>query len=132
MKLDEKTRYLIVGIWNSVFGYSIGLMLYESFSLRFHIIIISAIANILAISVAFLTYKLFVFKTKGNWLVEYLKCYLVYGGSAVVGTALIWLFVDFFKWPFWISQVVVMGITMASSYILHRIYTFTNVSKTRS
>lgn len=132
MKFDEKTRYLIAGIWNSVFGYGIGLMLYESFYLRFHIVIISVIANILAITVAFLTYKLFVFKTKGNWLVEYLKCYLVYGGSAAVGTLLIWLFVDFFKWPFWISQAIVMSIAIASSYFLHRIYTFTNISKTRS
>lgn len=132
MKFDEKTRYLIAGIWNSVFGYGIGLMIYESFYLRFHIVIISVIANILAITVAFLTYKLFVFKTKGNWLVEYLKCYLVYGGSAAVGALLIWLFVDFFKWPFWISQAIVMGIAIASSYFLHRIYTFTNISKTRN
>ena len=124
MKLNEKTRYLIAGIWNSVFGYSIGLMLYESLSLRFHIIVISVIANILAISVAFITYKLFVFKTKGNWFLEYYKCYLVYGGSAVVGTALIWLFVDFFKWPFWISQGIVMTITMVVSYFIHRIFTF--------
>jgi putative flippase GtrA len=132
MKLDKKTRYLIAGIWNSVFGYGIGLLIYESFYLRFHIIIISAIANILAISVAFLVYKLFVFKTTGNWLIEYLKCYLVYGGSAVVGTVLIWLFVDFLKWPFWISQAIVMGIAIAFSYFLHRIYTFTNISKIRS
>jgi putative flippase GtrA len=132
MRLTEKKRYLIAGIGNSVFGYSVGLMLYESFSLRFHIIVISVIANILAISFAFLTYKIFVFKTQGNWVSEYIKCYLVYGGAAVFGTALIWLFVDFFKIPFWISQAVVMGLTMIFSYIMHRVYTFTNVSKTYS
>ncbi|MDP3122715.1 GtrA family protein [Polynucleobacter sp.] len=129
MKLTEKKRYLIAGIGNSVFGYSVGLMLYESFSLRFHIIMISVIANILAISFAFLTYKMFVFKTQGNWVSEYMKCYLVYGGTAVFGTLLIWLFVDFFKWPFWISQLIVIGITMVASYFIHRIFTFIKISK---
>ncbi len=130
MRLNQKTRYLIAGIWNSIFGYSIGLILYESFSLRFHIIMISVIANILAISVAFLTYKMFVFKTQGNWVSEYMKCYLVYGGTAVLGTILIWVFVDFFKWPFWISQGIVMTITMVVSYSIHRIFTFVHFSKT--
>jgi len=130
MRLNQKTRYLIAGIWNSIFGYSIGLILYESFSLRFHIIMISVIANILAISVAFLTYKMFVFKTQGNWVSEYMKCYLVYGGTAVLGTILIWVFVDFFKWPFWISQGIVMTITMVVSYFIHRIFTFVHFSKT--
>lgn len=129
MKLTEKKRYLIAGIGNSVFGYSVGLMLYESFSLRFHIIVISVIANILAISLAFITYKMFVFKTQGNWVSEYMKCYLVYGGTAVFGTALIWIFVDFFKWPFWISQLIVIGITMVTSYFMHRIFTFIKISK---
>lgn len=132
MRLNEKTRYLIAGASNSIFGYSIGLILYESFSLRFHIITISIVANILAISVAFLTHKLFVFRTRGNWISEYLKCYLVYGGTAVLGTTLIWLSVDIFKWPFWISQGVIMAVTMLFSYFLHRIYTFSHASKYRS
>ena len=93
-------------------------------------VIPAAPANILAISVAFLTYKMFVFKTQGNWVSEYMKCYLVYGGTAVLGTILIWVFVDFFKWPFWISQGIVMTITMVVSYSIHRIFTFVHFSKT--
>ena len=96
MMLSEKARYLIAGICNSIFGYCIGLVLYETFFLKFHIILILVIANILAISFAFLTYKIYVFKTKGNWLAEYLKCYVVYSGTNVAGILLIWTLVDFF------------------------------------
>jgi len=35
----------------------------------------------LAITVAFLCYKHFVFRTKGNYLKEWLKCFAVYGIS---------------------------------------------------
>jgi putative flippase GtrA len=130
MRLNEKMRYLIAGIINSIFGFSIGLILYENFSLSIHIIMISLIANVMAISVAFLTYKTFVFKSQGNWISEYMKCYLVYGGTAVMGTALIWMFVDFLKWPYWISQALVMSGTMANSYFMHRGYTFACYKKT--
>ena len=129
MMLSEKARYLIAGICNSIFGYCIGLVLYETFFLKFHIILILVIANILAISFAFLTYKIYVFKTKGNWLAEYLKCYVVYSGTNVAGILLIWTLVDFFVIQFWISQGLAMTITIIASYFTHRRFTFKKISK---
>jgi putative flippase GtrA len=39
----------------------------------------------LAISEAYLTYKFFVFRTKGNYLGEWLKCFAVYGTGMIPG-----------------------------------------------
>ena len=82
------------------------------------------LANILNISMSFLTYKIFVFKTRGNWLSEYVRCYVVYGNIAIVGMLLIWLMVDFFMVPFWIAQALILLITVIISYVAHARFTF--------
>jgi putative flippase GtrA len=126
--MNTKIRFLFAGAWNTFFGYCIGLLLYESFSTRFHIVAISLVANIIAITSAFFTYKILVFKTRGNWLFEYLRCYITYGGMAIIGTVLIWLFVDILQIDFWIAQFIVIVITTGCSYFLHKIYTFSAAS----
>ena len=62
------SRYLLVGLWNTAFGYGT----YAGFTalLTPHIphayIVASVVANLLTITGAFLAYKWFVFKTKGK------------------------------------------------------------------
>jgi putative flippase GtrA len=43
----------------------------------------AVLSNFIAISVAFLGYKWFVFKTHGNYLHEWLRCFVVYGAAAL-------------------------------------------------
>jgi putative flippase GtrA len=80
--------------------------------------------NILNISMSFFTYKYFVFKTKKNWLQEYLKSYIVYGGAALISLCMLWLTVDYLKIPFWIAQALVMLLGVSISYIGHNRFTF--------
>jgi putative flippase GtrA len=80
----EVIRFLLVGGFNTGFS----LVLYNVFVhiarhfLRNEILVADA-AQILsmpiAITVAFLGYKWFVFRTKDNYLVEWLRCFAVYG-----------------------------------------------------
>jgi len=85
-------RFLAVGIWNTLFGYA-------SFALcafvlrgaypRYGYVIAGAISSVLNISVAFLAYKWFVFKTKTNYLREWARCMVVYSSSIAVGLILL-------------------------------------------
>ena len=93
-------------------------------SQKLHIIYISILANIVAITMSFLTYKLFVFRTSGEWLKEYLKIYLVYGTTAAIGTILLWIFVDFFYINIWLSQGLVLSSVFIFSFFLNRNFTF--------
>jgi putative flippase GtrA len=125
--LDErKVRYLLAGGWNTVFGYSTGVALYYAFSNYLHVIVIATLANIIAITMSFSTYKLFVFQTHGNWLHEYFRSYLVYGGMALVGIGLLWIMVDGLNIPFWLAQGLVILSTVVISYIGHSRFTFRN------
>ena len=117
-------RYLLVGIFNTVFGYALSLLVYHFLQNDLSIVVIGIMINVISITVAFLGYKLFVFKTAGNWLNEYLRCYVTYGLSAVLGISLIWLFVEQWAWVFWFSQGLIIALTTVISYFMHRHFTF--------
>jgi putative flippase GtrA len=120
----EKTRYLLVGGFNTLVGYSVGVGLYKSLGDIVSIVWIGIISNILSITVSFLTYKIFVFRTKDMWLSEYSKSYVVYGGAALIGILFLWLFVDKLNISIWVAQALVVGVTVTISYIGHSRFTF--------
>jgi putative flippase GtrA len=85
-------RYLCVGAFNTVFGYFtfvVALTLLNRVLpgrfLYLTVILASMVASPISITVAFFGYKLFVFRTKGNVLREWLKCFAVYGTSMIPG-----------------------------------------------
>ena len=86
--------------------------------------VIGAIANVLAITISFTTYKLFVFQTRGRWIEEYLRSYLVYGGMAIVGTVILWMLVDGVRLSIWLAQALAVVLTVVISYLGHSRYTF--------
>jgi putative flippase GtrA len=84
----EVIRFLLVGGFNTLFS----LALYSGFVLLYgHLLphhgkpLIADLSSIcskpVAITVAFLCYKHFVFRTKGNYGKELLRCFAVYGIS---------------------------------------------------
>ena len=121
---DTRLRYFVAGGVNTVFGYGVSVLLYFLLHQRLHIVLIGIIINIVTITFSFLTYKIFVFKTKGGWLREYFRCYIVYGTSMVVGIGLLWLLVEFFAIRFWIAQGMLLCGTVCISYLGHSRYSF--------
>lgn len=49
----------------------------------------SLISSFVNIAFSFLTYKWFIFKTKGNYLREWSRCVVVYGGTYLLAVALL-------------------------------------------
>ena len=68
-------KFIIAGIWNTIFG----IALYSGVILVFgekNYLILNIICNIIAITQSYFCYKFFVFKTKGDYLKEYIKMYV--------------------------------------------------------
>ena len=85
-------RYLLVGVWNTVFGYSTFAAFTYLLSLRwprYGYLGAGLLSSVVNISVAFLGYKKFVFQTKGNYLQEWLRCIAVYGSGIAIGLVLL-------------------------------------------
>ena len=85
-------RYLLVGIFNTVFGYGTFLVVLKLLAnivpprfLALTAIAASIISTPLNITVAYFGYKFFVFRTQGNYLFEWLKCFAVYGTGMIPG-----------------------------------------------
>jgi putative flippase GtrA len=81
---DQLLRYLVVGVWNTLFGYGCFFLMVRLF---LHLLpaqpaltasIATVLATIINITVSFLGYKWFVFRTQGNYLREYRRSLLVY------------------------------------------------------
>ena len=121
---SKQFKYLIVGGCNTVVGYFTGIFLYFFLISKIDIVFISIISSIFSISFSFFTYKIFVFKTNGNWFKEYIKCYMVYGGISIINVFIIWLFVDIFNINIWISLALSTTIVTILSYFGNNLFTF--------
>lgn len=85
-------RYLAVGICNTAFGYLLYVVLLTLLNafmpaqwLYLTVILASALSMPVNITFAYLGYKFFVFRTRGNYLSEWLKCFAVYGTGMIPG-----------------------------------------------
>lgn len=122
-------KYLLVGGWNAAFAYFVSLGLYHVLAAHLHIVVIGLLVNVICITMSFATYKLAVFRTRGRWLAEYARCYVVYGGSAVFSIAGMWLLVNGMRVPYWIAQGGVLIASVAISYVGHARFTFRRASR---
>ena len=145
----ELLRYLVVGACNTLFG--TGLFVAVLYLLnRFapsHILSLAVTqarlaiaANILStpinITVSYLNYKLFVFRTRGNYIREWLKAFGVYGVSNLVGLLALGALTRTVEillhgatplgkgTPGYIAGVSLTVVTTAISYIGHKKVTF--------
>ena len=117
-------RYLFVGGWNTLFGMGLFALLYRLWGTQQNYLIIAATVNIVAVTNAFFCYKWLVFRTKGNYLREYLKCWTVYGSSALIGTAGMVLLVELAGMnPVW-ANILLTALGIAWSYLGHRFFSF--------
>ena len=85
-------RYLCVGVWNTVFGYLDYALFVFLFShllpqhlLYLAVVIASVVSTPINITMAYFGYKFVVFRTKGNYLMEWLRCFAVYGIGMLPG-----------------------------------------------
>jgi len=88
---EQFGRYLFSGVWNTLFGYGAYAALTSVLApfVSHSYIPASIIAAPLNITVSYLSYKWFVFRTRGNYLHEWTRCFIVYGSAMVMGIILL-------------------------------------------
>lgn len=126
-------RYLIVGVGNTIFGYSSYALLTAVLTphIPYAYILAGVLSSVLNITVAFLNYKWFVFKTTGNYLREWLRCLLVYSGGIAIGAVLLPVTVFVIRHftradasaPY-IAGALLMGVNVIVSFLGHKKFSF--------
>ena len=118
------SRYFIVGIWNTAFAYMLLVILYEMLHSHLHTIVIGTGAAVINVAQSFFVHKIFVFKTKGYWIQELGKSYIVNAFAVAVGTLFLWLLVDILNLIIYMAQAAVTLALAIISYIGHLTFTF--------
>jgi len=126
-------RYLAVGVFNTVVGYSSYVILTAVLTphVPYAYVLAGALSSVLNITIAFLNYKWFVFKTKGNYLREWLRCLVVYGGGILLAPVLLPLTVFAIRHltradasaPY-IAGALLMGVGVIVSFLGHKNFSF--------
>lgn len=132
-----KLRFLLAGGFNTAFGVADTLSLtwlFVHLKPTQQALMTSAatvIASVLNITVSFLTYKLFVFQTRGNYVQEYLKSLLVYVPSITIGAIAVAPLAAVFhrtlprpQFAPYVAQAIVISFTVVMSFLGHKHITF--------
>jgi putative flippase GtrA len=126
-------RYLAVGACNTAFGYGCFALFTALLTpiFAYGYVLASPLANVFSITFAFLGYKWFVFKTKGNYLKEWIRCVGVYAGSMVLSTAALPFVVGIIRRQThynrsapYIAGAIVLVFSVMSSFFGHRHISF--------
>jgi putative flippase GtrA len=129
----EIGRYLLVGIWNTAFAYGTFALFTALLAPHMPMSYVAGglLSSLLNITVSFLGYKWFVFKTKGNYLREWARCLMVYSGSIILGLALLPPLVLAVKYATgnpgaapYIAGALVTGAQVILSFLGHRKFSF--------
>ncbi len=131
-------RYLLTGAWNTLFGYATFALFTALFAPMGRNSYILAVipSTLLNITVSFLGYKWFVFKTKGNYLREWIKCVAVYSSATLLNLALLPVLVITIRYKFglehqapYIAGALLTGGTVILSFFGHKHISFRQPAK---
>ena len=134
----QVVRYLLVGAWNTVFGYGCFVAFAWLFlkCMPLHPSLAASIASLVAtsasITVSFIGYKFLVFKTKGNLLREYARSFLVYLPALVINaiaiaplTAILRrVFPQYVQQAPYVAGALLIGFTVVISFFGHKHISF--------
>jgi putative flippase GtrA len=127
-------RYLLVGGWNTLFGYTCFSLINHSLNRAmpsYSYIAASLSSNLISVTVAFLGYKWFVFKSKGRYVREWLRSLIVYSGTIVFSALALPPLVGVIRHAShyqtqapYIAAAIVAVITVISSFFGHKHLSF--------
>ena len=140
----DKLRFLVVGVWNTVFGYGLFVLLLALFTrpvqalgatpgmpwglgpllAHDYYLAISVVAWVVAVPQSTIAMKYLVFHSRGNLLLEVGRAYLVYLPAQLIGMGLLKLTVDLIGVSPQAGQAATILVTTIFSYFGHKYFTF--------
>lgn len=126
-------RYLLVGGFNTLFGFSTFALLTWLLTpvVPFAYVVASLLSSAVNVTVSFLNHRFFVFQSDGNLLQEWLRSLVVYGSSTAISALLlpplVWLLTlvtGNSRWAPYAAGACVIGLSVAWNFLGHKHYAF--------
>lgn len=132
--VGQFVRFLLTGAVNTAFGYGVyaGLTWALTGRIPGAYVVAAVLGNIIAITFSYLLYKLVVFRTRGNYLREYIRTFMVYGGVTVLGLLLLPVMVEIMGINPYLAPLLILPFTVLSSFFGHKHFSFRSPNTGRS
>ena len=116
---NRKLRFLIVGGWNTLFGYLCFYGLYLLAANRVHYLIVTAVAHFINIIQAYVMHRWLVFRSDDKVTKEFLRFNASYIGTFLFGLLAMFLLVEAAALSPPVAQAIVILMNVVLSYVLH-------------
>ena len=120
----EQVLYLVVGAWNTVFGYGEWAILQFLLHDYLHYLVILILAWPLAVLNAYVCYRRFVFRSTGSVRRELPRFSLVYLATLVGGLVALPFLLNIFSLNIYVTQAGYTAAVVVLSYLAHRFFSF--------
>ena len=120
----EQLLYLVVGGWNTVFGYSVWALMQYLLGDYLPYVVVILLAWPIAVLNAYLCYRYIVFRSRGPVLKELPRFSLVYVVTLVVNLALLPVALRVLPFNIYVIQALLTVVVVVCSYLAHKYYSF--------
>jgi len=120
----EQILYLVIGGWNTLFGYAIWALLYFLLKDHLHYLIILVLSWPPAVANAYLGYRTVVFRSTGSVWREIPRFSLVYVITLVSALIALPILVRTLSFNLYVIQALYTGVVVVLSYLGHKYFSF--------
>ena len=120
----KEVRYLVVGGWNTLFGYLVFVVLQLTVGHVIGYMAVLVIAQVIGILNAYVLYRAFVFQVKGNWWLDLIRFSTVYWIVFGVNAITLPLMVSVLGMNVLVAQAIFLVVTVIASYFAHNHFSF--------
>ncbi len=120
----EQLLYLIVGAWNTVFGYGVWAVMQYLLGDTLNYLVILVLSWPLAVLNAYVGYRFIVFRSKGSVLKELPRFSLVYVASLVANLLVLPIALRVLPFSIYVDQAIFLVVVVVVSYLGHKYYSF--------
>ncbi len=129
--LSQFIKFCLVGISNTLISWAF-YYLFLWIDERLYMVG-GVVGGIVSIANAFFWNDRFVFKnTDNHWksrLKRLGKTYISYGGTTILGMAILWMEVNLFRMNKAILPILNLAITIPLNFVINKLWTFNNISE---
>ncbi len=120
----EQLLYLVVGGWNTVFGYAAWALLQYLLGDHLHYLVVVVLSWPIAVLNAYLGYRYLVFRSRASVFRELPRFSLVYLITLLVNLAVLPVALRVTPLNIYVVQALFTGVVVICSYLAHKYYSF--------
>lgn len=121
---NEKFRYLLIGAYNTFFGYGVFALLWVLWGHSLHYIVVLALSHVIAVTNAFFGYRILVFRKQREVWGDFAKFNMVYLGAFAFNVLALPVLIEKVGFHPLFAQALLVIVTVVASYVFHRRFSF--------